>query len=78
VLRGRMRFRGSEIMSLGVLVSAHSDILLYHSLVLLELFDVDELSHPVFMPKLSTHRMHDSGSNVPHIRPKGFTENQMS
>jgi hypothetical protein len=74
VLRGSMRFRGSEIMSLGVLVSARSDILLYHSLVLLELFDVDELSHPV----LSTHRMHDSGSNVPHIRPKGFTENQMS
>jgi hypothetical protein len=36
------------------------------------------MSYPVFMPKLSTHRMHDPGSNVPHIRPKGFTENQMS
>jgi hypothetical protein len=33
---------------------------------------------PGFMPKLSTHRMHDPGSNVPHIRPKEFTENQMS
>jgi hypothetical protein len=37
-----MRFRGIELMSLGVLVSARSDILLYHSLILLELFDVDE------------------------------------
>jgi hypothetical protein len=36
------------------------------------------LSYPVFMPKPSTHRMHDPGSNVSHIRPKGFTENQMS
>jgi hypothetical protein len=36
------------------------------------------LSYPIFMPKPSTHRMHDPGSNVPHIRPKGFTENQMS
>jgi hypothetical protein len=38
VLRGSMRFWGSELMSLGVLVSARSDILLYHSLILLELF----------------------------------------
>jgi hypothetical protein len=36
------------------------------------------LSYPVFMPKLSTHRMHDPGSNVPHIRPKVLTDNQMS
>jgi hypothetical protein len=35
------------------------------------------MSYPVFMAKPSTHRMHDPGSNVPHIRPKGFTENQM-
>jgi hypothetical protein len=42
VLRGSMRFRGSELMSLEVLVSARSDILLYHSLILLKLFDVDE------------------------------------
>jgi hypothetical protein len=28
------------------------------------------LSYPFFMPKPSTHRMHDPGSNVPHIRPK--------
>jgi hypothetical protein len=26
----------------------------------------------------STHHMHDPGSIVPHIQPKGFTNNQMS
>jgi hypothetical protein len=36
------------------------------------------LSNPVFMPKPSTHRMHDPGSIVPHLRPKVFTDNQMS
>jgi hypothetical protein len=36
------------------------------------------LSYPVFIPKSSTHRMHDTGSIVPHIRPKGFTDNHMS
>jgi hypothetical protein len=36
------------------------------------------MSYPVFMPKPSTHRMHDQGSIVPHIRPKVFTYNQMS
>jgi hypothetical protein len=36
------------------------------------------MSYPIFMSKPSTHRMHDPGSNVPHIRPKVFTENQMS
>jgi hypothetical protein len=36
------------------------------------------LSYPVFMPKPNTHRMHDLGSIVPHIRPKVFTDNQMS
>jgi hypothetical protein len=36
------------------------------------------MSYPVFMPKSSTHRMHDPGSIVPHIRPKVFTNNQMS
>jgi hypothetical protein len=30
------------------------------------------------MSKPSTHRMHDPGSIVPHIRPKVFTDNQMS
>jgi hypothetical protein len=35
------------------------------------------LSYPVFTPKLGTHRMHDPGSIVPHIRPKGFTDNQL-
>jgi hypothetical protein len=33
------------------------------------------MSYPVFMSKPSTDRMHDTGSNVPHIRSKGFTEN---
>jgi hypothetical protein len=36
------------------------------------------LSYSVFMPKPCTHRMHDPGSIVPHIRPKVFTDNQMS
>jgi hypothetical protein len=36
------------------------------------------LSYPVFIPKPSTHRMHDPGSIVPHIWPKVFTDNQMS
>jgi hypothetical protein len=35
------------------------------------------LSYPVFMPKPSTHRMHNPGSIVPHIRPKVITDNQM-
>jgi hypothetical protein len=30
------------------------------------------------MPKSSTHRMHDPGSIVPHIRSKVFTDNQGS
>jgi hypothetical protein len=30
------------------------------------------------MPKPSTHRMHDPRSIVPRIRPKVFTDNQMS
>jgi hypothetical protein len=36
------------------------------------------MSYPVFMPKPSTHRMHDPGSIAPHIRPKVFTDNHMS
>jgi hypothetical protein len=36
------------------------------------------LSYPVFMPKPCTHRMLDPGSIVPHIRPKVFTDNQIS
>jgi hypothetical protein len=32
----------------------------------------------VFMPKPSTHRMHDTGSLVPHIRSKVLTDNQKS
>jgi hypothetical protein len=40
--------------------------------------EVSLLSYSVFMPKLSTHRMHDTGSIVPHIQAKVFTDNQMS
>jgi hypothetical protein len=36
------------------------------------------LSYPIFMPKPCTHRMHDPGSIVPHIRSKVITDNQMS
>jgi hypothetical protein len=36
------------------------------------------VSYLVFIPKPSTHHMHDPGSIVPHIRPKVFTNNQMS
>jgi hypothetical protein len=36
------------------------------------------LSYPVFMPKPGTHHMHDPRSIVRHIRPKVFTDNQMS
>jgi hypothetical protein len=36
------------------------------------------VSYLVFMPKPGTHNMHDLGSIVPHIRPKVFTDNQMS
>jgi hypothetical protein len=38
----------------------------------------EKMAYPVFMPKASTHRMHDPGSIVPHIRPKVFTNNQIS
>jgi hypothetical protein len=38
----------------------------------------EELSYPVFMSKLSTHRMHDSGSIVSHIRVKVLIDNQTS
>jgi hypothetical protein len=36
------------------------------------------LSYLVFTPKPCTHCIHDPGSIVPHIWPKGFTDNQMS
>jgi hypothetical protein len=48
------------------------------SLVHLNTNAVSALSYPIFMPKPSTHRMHDPGSNVPYIRPKVLTDNQMS
>jgi hypothetical protein len=38
----------------------------------------DCMSYPVFIPKPSTHHIHDPGSIVPHIRPKVFTDNQLS
>jgi hypothetical protein len=52
VLRGSMSFRGIELLSLGVSVIARSNILLYHSLILLELFDIYEsilCSHIIFI-----------------------------
>jgi hypothetical protein len=36
------------------------------------------LSYLVFMPKPSTHRMHDPGSIATHIQPEVFIDNQMS
>jgi hypothetical protein len=39
---------------------------------------VSLFSYPDFIPKPSTHRMHDPGSIIPYIRPKVFTDNQMS
>jgi hypothetical protein len=33
---------------------------------------------PSFTPKSSTHHMYDPESIVPHIRPKGFIDNQLS
>jgi hypothetical protein len=36
------------------------------------------MSYPVFMSKLSTHRMHDPETIVPHIWPKVSTDNQIS
>jgi hypothetical protein len=39
---------------------------------------VISLSYPIFIPKSSTHFMQDTGSIVPHIRSKVFTDNQMS
>jgi hypothetical protein len=36
------------------------------------------VSYPVFTPKPSTQRIHDTGSIVPHIQLKGFTNNQLS
>jgi hypothetical protein len=39
---------------------------------------VPAVSYPVFMLKPSTYHTHDPGSIVPHIRPKVFTDIQMS
>jgi hypothetical protein len=36
------------------------------------------LSYPISVPIPSTHRMHDPGSIVPHIRSEVFTDHQMS
>jgi hypothetical protein len=38
----------------------------------------EDMSYPVFIPKPSTHHMHEPGSIVPNIRPKVFTYIQMS
>jgi hypothetical protein len=45
---------------------------------MVDMAQVPLLSHPVFIPKPCTHRMHDPGSIVPHIRSKVFADNQMS
>jgi hypothetical protein len=37
-----------------------------------------KVPYPAYTPKPSTHRMHDPGSFVPHIRPKVLTDDQMS
>jgi hypothetical protein len=42
------------------------------------LVEPQNLSYPIFMPKPSTHRMHDPESIIPHIQPNVFTDNQMS
>jgi hypothetical protein len=42
---------------------------------LIVLDQLEPLSYLVVMPKPSTHRMHDPGSIVPHIRPKVLTDN---
>jgi hypothetical protein len=45
---------------------------------MVEMALVPLLSYPVLTPKPSTHRMHDLGLIVPHIRPNVFTDNQRS
>jgi hypothetical protein len=52
--------------------------ILYFSTIIPSKINKMGLSYPVFMPKSSTHRMHDPGSIVPHIRPKVLTDNQIS
>jgi hypothetical protein len=37
-----------------------------------------DMSYPVCMSKSSTHRMHDPGLIIPHIRPNMFIDNQKS
>jgi hypothetical protein len=38
----------------------------------------NQVSYQILQAKPCTHHMHDPGSNVPHIRPKVFTDNQIS
>jgi hypothetical protein len=42
------------------------------------LTDTEDAVIPGFMPKSSTHCMHDPRSIVPHIWPKVLIDNQMS
>jgi hypothetical protein len=42
------------------------------------LTDTEDTGIPDFMPKSSTHCMHDPRSIVPHIWPKVLIDNQMS
>jgi hypothetical protein len=54
------------------------DSSIYASVPTIDTALVPLLSYPIFIPKPSTHCMHDPGSVVPHIRSKVFTNNQMS
>jgi hypothetical protein len=67
-----------QIAELAKKLESRSFDRLWSILSFLNYFLANPLSYPVFMPKPSTHRMHDPGSIVPHIRPKVFTNNQMS
>jgi hypothetical protein len=42
----------------------------FFSIILEEHHNFGKVSYPVFIPKPSTHRMHDPGSIVPHIWSK--------
>jgi hypothetical protein len=59
--------------SVGLVMIATSYIYIY-----IYIYIYLSLSYLVFMSKPSTHRIYDLGLNVPYIRPKVLTDNQMS
>jgi hypothetical protein len=69
--------RGTSRLYLGDMCRQSTGLRL-EKCVLAKVCTVSLLSYPIFMPKSSTHRMHDPGSIVPHIRPKVFTDIQIS